>query len=90
MTEEIKHDVTLGNEYTDTVTGFKGVATAVAYYLTGCEQVALTAHINGDIKEWWFDVTRVQEVKKKAAPKRKATSVDKVGGPQSTPPSQHS
>lgn len=59
--------VTLGDRVRDTLTGFTGVVTARAEYLTGCNQclVLPQAEKTNELKEAvWFDVERlhVEEV----------------------------
>lgn len=51
-----------GKKATDKVTGFTGTATAVSYYMYGCEQVCLTPGIGDDGKtrdQEWFDIGRL-------------------------------
>ena len=70
----------LGDEYTDKITGFTGVATAITFWLHACERVALQAKKlkeDGTVaKAEWFDVPGVEHVETKATPK-----VTKTGGP---------
>ena len=73
--------VDLGKRYRDKINGFEGVATAHARYLTGCDRVLLEAVQNGDLKEYWFDVTRLADVEIPDDELR-------PGGPQSAPPSR--
>ncbi len=54
--------VELGKTYTDSITGFKGVAIGHVEYLTGCNQVLLSpkgkeAHTRPSSE--WFDTQRV-------------------------------
>lgn len=55
-------DFELGKTYIDRITGFEGMATAHARYLTGCNQVCLTPAIGSDGKlqeAGWFDEQRL-------------------------------
>lgn len=57
-------DVSLGATYRDLLFGTEGVATGVARYLTGCDQVCLSrAKADGDPKGDWLDVSRVVMVR---------------------------
>lgn len=67
--------VTLGNTYTDNVTGIEGVATARSTHLHGCVRVCLEFLKDGKPEEWWFDEQRLVD-----------TSPAPTGGPRSTPP----
>lgn len=50
----------LGWEAEDKITGYKGVITAYASYLTGCDQISLTPRKqSGEPKTHWFDINRV-------------------------------
>ena len=54
--------IVLGKEYTDSITGFKGVAMARTEFLTGCVQVLLQpkALKSGAIQAAeWFDEQRI-------------------------------
>ena len=56
--------IELGKTYKDKITGFQGVATGEAKYISGCDQVLLIppakegAYVDGQ----WFDVQRCEEV----------------------------
>lgn len=59
----------MGKTGTDTITGFKGVITAYAEYITGCNQVLLTpkAKKGGETnRSSWVDEQRVKFTNKKA------------------------
>ncbi len=64
------------------VTGFEGVVTGYADYLTGCEQYCVkptTLDKDGKMQNGhWLDQDQLDKVK--AAPKRKAPT--RTGGPQ--------
>ena len=54
--------VKLGDTVRDTITGFKGVATGVVDYLTGCRQFLVNPPVDdkGDVrKSQWFDEDRL-------------------------------
>ncbi len=73
-------DIILGDEYTDTITGFTGVATGLTFWLHACERVALQSRKltkDGKVPEAeWFDVPGVVHVVTKSTPK-----TAKTGGP---------
>lgn len=76
----------LGLEYTDSVTGIKGVAIACYLYLTGCDQICLNFVKEGESKYLTIDASRLVEL---AAPKRKERAkVIRAGGPADSPPSR--
>lgn len=54
----------LGKKVKDCVTGFEGIVTGKAEYLTGCEQylvVPQTRNRDGELNDSkWFDVDRLQ------------------------------
>ena len=75
--------IVLGKTYKDNITGFVGVATAVAKYLTGCTQATLEGEFSKDkneIPSWWFDISRLELVKAKK--KKKINKKDEPAGPQ--------
>lgn len=62
-TQQYNSDVTLGEEYTDEITGFSGVATAISFFYGGTQRVLLEAKKmdgNGTTAEW-FDIERVAD-----------------------------
>lgn len=74
--------IELGKKYRDDIHGFEGVATVHSRHLTGCDRVLLEAMDDkNELKEYWFDVTRLESVKIPA-------SETLPGGPQKTPPSR--
>jgi len=58
--------IILGASYKDTITGFSGVATGNAAYISGCDQVLLAPKSKGsDFKEsCWFDAQRLKRIGK--------------------------
>ena len=52
-------DVRLGYTYRDKVSGFRGVCTGTAQYLSGCNQAVLSPKVKADgslERGEWFDV----------------------------------
>lgn len=74
--------VTLGKEYKDSISGFRGIAIARSTYLYGCVRILLTPtslKSDGDfLPDGWFDEPQLMVIrtKKVAKPKRAPT-----GGP---------
>ena len=61
--------IQLGDNVKDTVTGFKGVVTAIIQYLTGCDQASVCPKLDKEgmpQDAYNFDVTRLEITKKKA------------------------
>lgn len=74
-------NVVLGETYTDSVTGIKGVAIIVYVHLTGCDQVCLE-HMSKDGDKPLFhtvDASRLVELEQVASPRPGA------GGPGTRP-----
>ena len=64
----MRSSVTLGAEYRDKVTGFKGVCTGYCMYLSGCNQALLIPRMGKDGKSpdgGWYDVQRLERAGKK-------------------------
>ena len=60
-----KPEKTLGESYSDRITGFKGVATGYCQYLSGCNQALLTpacAATGAYIEGQWFDIQRLENL----------------------------
>lgn len=74
-------DISLGERYTDTQTGFTGHVTAVYFYEHACERVCLKAMVDGEIKEYVFDALELKHADTGA----KATS-PRTGGPHDRSP----
>ena len=55
----------LGIKVKDQISGLEGVVTAQCSYLNGSDRVLVTPVINeqGECKEEWFDIARVNPVK---------------------------
>lgn len=71
-------DIILGEEYEDTQTGYKGIATSIHFYQYACERISLEAYEkkSKEIRELTFDAERL--VSTKTGIRAKAT---KTGGP---------
>ena len=57
--------IQLGNTYRDKITGFEGIATGHAQYISGCNQVLLAPKVgeDGSIRgSEWFDLQRLEAV----------------------------
>lgn len=57
-------DITLGTKVRDKITGFEGIATGRATYITGCDQICITPQAEGgDFKSsHWVDDARVETI----------------------------
>lgn len=78
--------IDMGDEVRDEVTGFGGVVTGYARYLTGCAQVLVQPKVKegGDWQEGrWFDVDRLTLAKSAAHVHVVKTA---VGGPPGSAP----
>ena len=75
--------IIFGKKYTDRLHGFEGVATARTEFITGCARVCLETIKDDQIKESWFDETRLKEVKL-------SPDQQKPGGPGPVAPSRTS
>jgi hypothetical protein len=72
-------EIEFGHTYTDSITGFEGVATGKANYMTGCEQILLEPVVGDDGRPGegkWVDIDRLKGFE----------SVQAVGGPRSDAP----
>ena len=78
--------IELGAHAKDIVTGFEGVVTGRAQYLTGCDQYILSPKASGaDFKSGhWFDENRLSVLKKSVVVLPKLAD-KKTGGPVSNP-----
>jgi len=64
----MRSSVTLGAEYRDKITGFRGVCTGYCTYISGCNQALLIPRVGKDGKApdgAWYDVQRLARVGKK-------------------------
>lgn len=68
--------IALGAEVKDTVTGYEGVVTARAEYLTGCIQYLVTQKKTGPdgtiLPGEWLDEVRLTSTESKGGPQRNA------------------
>ncbi|MGJ8561713.1 MAG: hypothetical protein ACSHX3_15895 [Litorimonas sp.] len=58
-------NVSLGDKVKDTLTGFTGIVTARAEYLTGCNQIFVlpSAEKSNEYKDGhWFDIERIEKL----------------------------
>jgi hypothetical protein len=82
MTYEL--DEILGMPAKDTVTGFSGIMTGYAKYLSGCVRVLIEPPVDKDHKmvpAEWFDVQRVDF-------KGKTAKTIDIGGPRNDAPTK--
>jgi len=59
----MRSSVTLGAEYRDKITKFKGICTGSCDYISGCNQALLAPRVGKDGKKnggEWFDVQRLE------------------------------
>ena len=66
--EAMRSSVTLGAEYKDKITGFKGVCTGYCEYISGCNQALLAPRVGKDGKPLsgeWYNVQRLERIGKK-------------------------
>lgn len=59
---KVKYKFSNGDKVSDKVTGFTGVITGAATYLTGCNQYLITAKVKDEFSEAksnWFDEGRI-------------------------------
>ncbi len=54
--------IELGATYRDKITGYKGVATGITTYISGCSQVLLAA--KAGTEPAWFDEQRIDRIGK--------------------------
>lgn len=78
MTTNYKSDIKLGEEYEDTQTGFRGIATATYFYQHGCERVNVEAYDEErrEIRSIVFDAPRLKHVNT-----GKVAKTHRTGGP---------
>jgi hypothetical protein len=78
VTDRYISDIVLGDEYEDTQTAFRGIATAIYFYQYGCERVQIEAFDKkaSDIRSLAFDAPRLRHVES-----GKVAKVTRTGGP---------
>ena len=84
--------VYLGDEVKDSISGFKGIATGRAEYLTGCVQIQVVAtgqKVEEKLTEYWLDEQRLVVTNAGAygLPEEKIKKAP--AGPQNVPPARH-
>ena len=59
--------IEMGREYKDKITGFRGICTGKAEYISGCSQVLITPKVKkGEgTKAEWFDEQRLEQIGRK-------------------------
>jgi hypothetical protein len=85
-TNKYKSQVTLGQRYRDTATGFEGKCVAISFFEHGCERLTLKG-MNGqnEIVEYAFDAPEVELITEgKPQPIRAVEA--KTGGPHDLTP----
>jgi hypothetical protein len=76
--------IELGLKAKDRITGFEGIITGRAQYLTGCSQCVLVPTVNekGEVRDGqWFDESRLEILGVGFTPAEVASEVN-PGGPQ--------
>lgn len=77
--------IEIGDRVKDVVTGFTGVVVGITKWMTGCDTVAVNpAEIKDGkpVENSYFDVNRLEIIKKQAVRMPKAAAATKPGGPQ--------
>lgn len=77
-------DIVFGDEYKDSVTGFKGFVTSKHAYINGCNQVGLSPRVGKDNESkdaLSFDVERIKRVGKGVSEDFKPETIEESGGP---------
>lgn len=77
-----RSDIRLGEKYRDTVSGYEGTATAIYFFLHGCERVVLEQLniTHGEVKELAFDAPRLMHIKS-----GEVARTDRTGGVRPAP-----
>ncbi len=83
MKQQHSTDIILGEEYEDTITGLKGKATVIAFYLHACERVTLEFIKDSEVKYESFDAPRLKHIKTQAV-----ATTTRTGGPGGNEPTQ--
>ncbi len=77
----------LGDRVEDKITGFVGIVTGIARYISGCDQVSVSARVKEDSEEpkhLWFDIGRAGVIEQGAVPPV-SVMAPLPGGPQNSP-----
>ncbi len=70
--------IELGTKYRDTLHGIEGIATVQSIHLTGCDRICLEYLKDGEVKDIWVDITRLEGME----------TGDTPGGPGKVAPSR--
>jgi len=82
--------VYLGDEVMDSISGFKGIVTGRAEYMTGCVQIQITAKgAGGKPAEEWIDEQRLCVTNAGAYGLPEEKIKEAPAGPQDVPPARH-
>ena len=77
------HAVKMGSKVKDRISGFSGIATAIAVTIHGVQHVAIEpdkCHEGKPVKACWFNAQRIELVEEKSPPVSKQSSA-RSGGP---------
>ncbi len=77
--------VVLGDTYHDTIHHIGGIVIAQCSYFTGCDRILLEWVKDGEIKEGWFDIIRLEFVKARTDEEPVALQPTVTGGPAPQP-----
>ncbi len=92
--------IPMGSHVKDVLTGYEGVVSAYAHYLTGCDSVAIKRREldkDGKVQDpMWVDINRVEVIGPPPTEIQKiidgnmqsGVSMEDTGGPQDTPPAR--
>lgn len=80
---DFKSDIILGEKYRDTQTGIEGFATCVTFFQFSCERAVLEVLNDGELKEYGFDVQRLEHIAS-----GKVATTERTGGPGDPAPRQ--
>lgn len=78
--------VKMGSKVRDRISGFSGIATAIAVNMYGTQHVAIEpdkCHEGKPVKASWFHSTRIELVEEKVPPVSKSSSA-RSGGPETS------
>ena len=89
--QQYESDIVLGERYREEQTGLTGTATAIYFFMNGCERVCIELlNSDGDLKEYAFDaprliheVTGVQATSKRTGGAAKEHGVTRGPAPRS-------
>lgn len=91
--QTIKCAIKLGSKVTDKVSGFSGIVTGVARYLTGCNQYAVVPKAKSDADSApdaaWYDEGRLEVITDNSGITAAEVAADDNGGAVSAAPNVH-